>query len=111
MPKASKAEQMALIQAWRKAHPDKVREYNKTCNANHEAEYRRIKREWWREHRGTYGSLAQYLRVMKQTGGIGYSSSTGYQSRPKAGRPGPGRKPRSGANTKGAWTGNPNETM
>jgi hypothetical protein len=110
MPKASKAEQVALITAWRKAHPDKVARYNATCNANHEAEYRRIKREWWRAHKGTYGSWDQYVRTMKQTGGIGYSSSTGYQNRPKGGRPGPVRK-RGGANTEGAWTGNPDETV
>jgi hypothetical protein len=97
--------------AWEQSHPNKVKEYQRRYDQAHLAERRKAQREWHRAHGNTYGNRAQYLRVMQQTGGIGYSSSTGYQSRPKAGRPGPGRKPRSGANTKGAWTGNPNETM
>jgi hypothetical protein len=92
MPKASKADQVAAIRAWQKAHADKVKQYNARYEAANHEERKRMKRAWWQAHRGTYGTRAQYLRVMKQTGGIGYSSSTGWQNRPKPGRPKKGQE-------------------
>jgi hypothetical protein len=78
--------------AWEAKNASKVKEYRARYEAANHEERKRMKRAWWQAHKGIYGTRAQWLRVMKQTGGIGYSSSTGWQNRPKPGRPKKGQE-------------------
>ena len=84
MPKATKAEQIAAVRAWQLRNPDRVRAIGYRYEQKHKEQRKAAKREWWRKHKGTYGTRAQYETTMEQTGGIGFSSSTGWQRRPGA---------------------------
>ena len=84
MPKATQAERIAAVRSWQSRNPDRVRAANYRYEQAHKEQRKEQKREWWRKHKGLYGTRRQYEITMQQTGGIGASSSTGWQRRPGA---------------------------
>ena len=64
------------VRRWQNAHPENMRIANKRYYYDNWEKVKKAKRKWWRENKGTYGSREEYHRVMRRTGGVGFSSST-----------------------------------
>ena len=57
--------------AWERANRQKVKDSNARYEARNRADRRHDKMMWWREHKGSYGSRANWRAIMKDTYGIG----------------------------------------